>query len=340
MIIAVQPDNYGPNDASSPIWIRLLQEAGFEVRQVDVYRADILDQLKGCDGFMWRWAHFGGMGRIARRLLPVIENCLKIPVYPDQKTCWHYDDKIAQAYLFEALGVPCPKTWLWFNFEAAVEWAASASYPMVLKLSGGAGSVNVKLVINYEEALVWIGRLFSQRVTSLEETQFQPHTVSQRLKRAAKTLLTGEKPIYCDNGFEPQSGYAYFQEFLPNNDFDTRVTVIGNRAFAFRRFNRADDFRASGSGKINYDHREIDTKFISLAFDVSNKLQAQSCAIDGLYRDGEPVVGEVSYTYASWAVHECPGHWDNDLNWHEGRMWPEEAQIEDYIKIFHYKHAE
>ena len=32
--------------------------------------------------------------------------------------------------------------------------------------------------------------------------------------------------------------YIYFQEFIPGNEFDTRVTVIGDRAFAFRRMNR------------------------------------------------------------------------------------------------------
>lgn len=47
--------------------------------------------------------------------------------------------------------------------------------------------------------------------------------------------------------------YILFQEYLPDNEFDTRVTVIGNRAFAFRRFNRKKDFKASGSGEIDYD---------------------------------------------------------------------------------------
>ena len=35
------------------------------------------------------------------RLLPVIEKELGLVVYPDQNTCWHYDDKIAQYYLLK-----------------------------------------------------------------------------------------------------------------------------------------------------------------------------------------------------------------------------------------------
>ena len=61
-------------------------------------------------------------------------------------------------------------------------------------------------------------------------------------------------------------------------------------------------------------------------------LTCKAAAIDsGLWRGAKPVVGEVSYTYASWAVHACPGHWDADLNWHEGQMWPEEAQVAEFL---------
>ena len=43
--------------------------------------------------------------------------------------------------------------------------------------------------------------------------------------------------------------YVYFQKFLPNNKYDIRIVVIGDRAFGFIRYNRENDFRASGSGK-------------------------------------------------------------------------------------------
>ena len=33
--------------------------------------------------------------------------------------------------------------------------------------------------------------------------------------------------------WQTEKNYVLFQKFLPNNSFDTRVTVIGNRAFAY-----------------------------------------------------------------------------------------------------------
>ena len=110
MKIAIQPDDYTDPakperiDASSPKWAELLLEAGHEIRWVNVFLPDILDQIKGCHGFMWRWGHAGGMGRIARRLLPILERQLGLALYPDINTCWHYDDKIAQTYILKAAG--------------------------------------------------------------------------------------------------------------------------------------------------------------------------------------------------------------------------------------------
>jgi len=346
LCIAIHPDDYSVSpdkiDAASPRWMAALQEAGHQVRWIDVRRPDILEQLKGCHGFMWRWNHSRGMSRIARRLLPVIERELKLPIYPDQKTCWHYDDKIAQYYLLKSLNLPVPETWVWFDRISALSWAETTRYPTVLKLATGAGSSNVVLARSPHEARQWIERLFSRRLTSLDVGQFALVPWEKRLRAAVRYIVKGRRDVFSDDGYEPQSGYVLFQEFLKNNAFDTRVTVIGKRAFAFRRYNRPNDFRASGSGDFSVTPDAIDERMIRLAFQVATRIMSQSCAIDGLYRGEEPLIGEISYTYVSWAVHECPGHWElvgdpltGSLRWHPGNMWPEEAQIEDFLARLH-----
>lgn len=332
---------------SSPRWAWLLRAAGCEVRWVDVFRADILEQLRGCHGFMWRHGHLADHRQIARRLLPVVEREWRLPVYPDQSTCWHYDDKIAQSYLFHAHDIPAPRTWVWFNREQALAWAAKeARYPLVLKLATGAGSSNVKLISGYYDAAMEICRLFTHGTISLAvepwaEGRWHIAGWGNRVRTALRLLLKGAMPPPppCVHfAWETQKNYALFQEFLAGNDYDTRVTVIGRRAFAFRRFNREGDFRASGSGRLDHDPNKIDERFIRLAFSVADKLRMQSCAIDGLWRGAEPVVCEVTYTYVSRAVYDCPGHWELDgtpeqgqLVWRPGHMWPEEAQIQDFL---------
>lgn len=342
MIVGIQPDDYGPTDSSSPLWSEFLRKAGFTVREVNVYRADILSQLTNCDGFMWRHGHRPQHRQIARRLLPILERELEMVVYPDQNTCWHYDDKIAQAYLFQALGIPHPRTWVWFEEAAVTDWAKDATYPLVFKLWAGAGSTNVRKVVTAADAITLIEQMFDCGMPGGGEQTPNPwSSMRQRLWSAAKLVIRGLPPPSPPPDavfWELHKDYVLFQEFIPNNNYDTRVTVIGNRAFGFRRFNKPNDFRASGSGLLDFDPSGIDQKFIRLAFSTARKLQSVSCAIDGLWRRDEPVVGEVSYTYASWAVEKCPGHWELDgdpetgkLRWVEGHMWPEEAQAADFI---------
>jgi glutathione synthase/RimK-type ligase-like ATP-grasp enzyme len=335
-LVGIQPDDYTPEggreDASSPRWATLLEEAGHRVQWVDVRRADILDQLEGCDGFMWRHGHIAEHRQIARRLLPVLERELGMVVYPDQHTCWHYDDKIIQQYLFRALGVATPQTWVWFDPEKALEWARAASYPLVLKLWTGASSENVKLVQGPDEAELWIRRLFGPGVGSLREAPSVPTPgLYPRLRTAAAIVL---KKRYPRRPVELHKDYVMFQEFIADNPHDTRIVVIGRRAFGFRRLNRDGDFRASGSGKIIYDRQEICMKTVSTAFAIAKRMKLQCVAFDFLQRGDVPLLSEISYTFVPWAIHDCPGHWElegTELQWHAGQMWPEEAQIEDFL---------
>ena len=127
-------------------------------------------------------------------------------------------------------------------------------------------------------------------------------------------------------------GYFYLQDFIPNNTHDTRVTVIGQRAFAFRRKVRANDFRASGSGQIEYDRTAVDPECLRIAFRVAGQLGSQSMAFDFVHTaDRRPLIVEISYGYNSDAVYNAGGFWSADLAWHETPMWPEQAILEDVL---------
>jgi hypothetical protein len=56
-------------------------------------------------------------------------------------------------------------------------------------------------------------------------------------------------------------------------------------------------------------------------------------AYDFLMKDGQPVICELSYGFVSAAVHACQGHWDEQLNWHAGQIWPEKAMMDEFLPV-------
>jgi hypothetical protein len=307
--------------------------AGIATRVVDVYEQDLAGQLRGCDGFMWWFAHLPEIRQTGKRVLLAIEHGMRIATFPDWSTIWHFDDKIAQTYLLDAAGVPMPPTWIFWNRTQALEFARSASYPIVLKLAGGIVSENVRLVRSEAEARFWIEQLFGSGLTQLTGWPVPGFRLRwrRRMGRAVRALL-GRETAPLSRRIELQRGYVLFQQFQPDNAFDTRVTVIGDRAFAFRRFNRPDDFRASGSGRIDWNPDAINRAAVDLAIRTARRLRAQSLAVDVLHApDGSLVINEISYYYEGWAVEACPGHWSSDGRWHAGQMAPADAIFEDFV---------
>lgn len=340
MVIGVHPDHMWGCSFSDK-WKDFLEARGIEVRELNLLAQDFLEQVKGCDGIMWRWFHIQQDKQSARVILNTVESYLDTPVFPAVRTSWHFDDKVAQYYLLSALGAPQPQTWVFWDYDSAMEWAKSAPYPVIFKLSAGAGSSNVLKLKDKTEAEKLIRRMFKEGIFPMTMNEYRARMIPKTRRELKYNLLrpfdavryvsTGIYPRLPEFWWKPEMGYSLFQEFLPGNDFDTRVTVIGDRAFAYRRMNRSNDFRASGSGNFNNDPEKIDLRCISMAFEISRKAGFQTMAYDFLYRDGEPLICEISYTFVDWMVHKCPGHWDPQLNWRAGQMWPEEAQVEDFL---------
>jgi glutathione synthase/RimK-type ligase-like ATP-grasp enzyme len=343
--IAIQPDHVvqpnGVQQSYSDRWIALAAKAGFTVRIVNAWSPDLFEQLRGCDAFMWRFGYRAPERLMAQRVLTSVEHALGIPVFPSWKSAWHFEDKISQYYLLRAAGIPMPNTWLFWDREAARSFVRNASFPLVTKLANGYRSGNVRLLKSADEAEYWVEQLFGPGIWSfgVRPGGSRARRALRRAKAAARTLAGAHAPVPGLHD-ELQRGYFYAQEFLEGNEFDTRVTVIGNRAFAYRRMNRPGDFRASGSGRPNWDASQIDLDMVRLAFLTARRLETQSVAIDAMRKGSERVLGEISYTYVSWMVRDCTGHWvlhgepgTGDLEWVEGHMAPDDAIFEDFIAV-------
>lgn len=321
-------------------WIRYCTERGIEYKIVNCYDSDILNQLKEVDGLLWHWEFMEPNAQlVAKQIITSVEK-MGIRVFPNITTCWHYDDKIGQKYLLEAIQAPLVPSYVFFDKQEAMDWIDKTEFPKVFKLRCGAGSQNVKLVKTKREAKALCEKAFGKGFTAIGGYFRDAKTKARKVKNInqLRNKLSRMSKVIHDisskKHFLPkQRGYIYFQEFLPDNKFDTRITVIGNRAFGYIRKTRPNDFRASGSGQVIYDMDRIDQRCIQIAFRVVSKLKTQSLAFDFIFDQyNEPRITEISYCYISKYVYTCPGYWDDKLNRHEGNIWPEDAILEDLIK--------
>src|SRR5690625_841285 len=193
----------------------------------------------------------------ARKILFALEHA-GVRIFPDFRTGWHFDDKVAQKYLLEAIGAPLVPSYVFYDKEQALTWARSTSYPKVFKLKGGAGSANVKLVRSRKQAERLIrkafGRGFSQfdRWGHLRERIRRYRDGQDGLIGIAKGLGRLVIPTQFSKLQNREKGYGYFQAIIPDNAYDTRVVVVGNKAVAEKRIIRTNDFRASGRASISF----------------------------------------------------------------------------------------
>ena len=109
------------------------------------------------------WPHDHGNyndALFAKQLLYALQMAGK-RVFPDFNTTWHFDDKVGQKYLLEAIGAPLVPSYVFYSKREALEWAKQTSFPKVFKLRGGAGSANVRLVRTRSEAYRLISKAFT-----------------------------------------------------------------------------------------------------------------------------------------------------------------------------------
>ena len=322
-------------------WIKYCQDNDIDYKLVNCYESDIINQLENYDVLMWHWSQEDPKANLfAKQLTFAVEAMGKV-VFPDSKTAWHFDDKVAQKYLFEAVNAPLVPSYVFYSKEEALKWSNRTTFPKVFKLRGGAGSINVKLVRNKKTALKLINKAFSDGFgASGRKELFKNRIWLFKKDKSLKSLigiLKGFIRLFLKTDLERvvgnEKGYCYFQDFIPNNKSDIRIIVIGKKAFAIERMVRDGDFRASGSGIIKYlDNDTIDKGCLSIAFDTSRKIQSQCLAYDFVYDGDKPLIVEISYGFAIEAYDSCPGFWDSNLNWKKGTFVPQNFMIENLMK--------
>jgi glutathione synthase/RimK-type ligase-like ATP-grasp enzyme len=325
-------------ESFSDLWISYCRENRIAYKVVNCYANDIVTQLSDCDALMWHHSHMNSKDVIfAKQLLFACQQS-GMKVFPDFTTQWHFDDKVGQKYLFEAVGAPCVPTYVFYTEENAMNWAKQADFPKVFKLRGGGGSWNVRLVKSRSDAFRIIKRAFGRGFPQYDAIS----NIKERWRKycAGKAVLLdvakGFARLFVQPKYArvmgPERGYVYFQDFIPGQNSDFRLNVIDGHCYACRRYVRRGDFRASGSGLIDYDHAHIPLQLVKLAFDLAEKMNLQSAAFDFIFNHNQPMLLEMSYCFTIDPEDGENGYWTPDMVFHTGYFNPQGWMVDLVVK--------
>jgi glutathione synthase/RimK-type ligase-like ATP-grasp enzyme len=326
---------------------RILIANDIPYKILDPNSNSLFDELKECSHLIFRHSQGDTDLKICDTILTIAHKMYGIKCLPEIEAFWQYEDKIKEYYLLKCLGFPIVETHVFWNIEHADDFLREASFPVVAKLPKGAASSNVVIVSSPEE-----GKLINRQVftTGVRAGRLNNKSNLSSFRKAGLTKYGKASLRYflINTGFIRDKSYfpewqiqkdtILYQKYLPNNSFDQRVVVIGKRAFGARRFVRKNDFRASGSGKDDLDPQKIDPRCIEIAFSISNKLNYSAMAYDFIYdEDKKPLINEFGYCFADRVIQASAGYWDEKLEWHAVKNWPQYYQLSDFLQITNLK---
>lgn len=285
----------------------------YELTYESVYMDDNqwIERIEHFDIVIWKPEFMGVRStQILKEKIYFMQYIMGKKVMPNYETIWHFDSKIAQSYFFKYKKIKTPKTFVSFDYNDVVDSSNKFDYPVVVKESNGAGSSGVRMIKSYKNMIKHVNRRF------IWENLFSRKISSKLFDRF---------------------GQIYVQEFLDNNNSDLRITIIGNKyAYGFWRKNRNGDFRASGSGKIDYK-TEIPLNIMKYCSQISKNNNFDSMAYDILFKGDEFLIVEMSYGYNETAIFNSKGYYELDkdgnvFKFNQGNYWPQELWIKWVIE--------
>lgn len=312
------------------VWIDYCEKNGIEYKAVDLLKTNAIEELKGYDILLWQFAIADYQQMMEARSILYSAKQMGMKVFPDFNDSWHKDDKIAEMYLLQAIKAPIPMSFVYYDIQtlkAAID-NSDIKFPIIFKLKAGSGSNNVKMVKNSRQLLSYARRMFERGYSPSPSVVFKSashiksshnwETVKNKIKRIPEFLRT----LKGYKLYPSERGYVYLQEFIPNDGYDMKVVVCGDKLSGLIRPTRKNDFRASGSGELLYDKAYFSKDIIKSAFETADRMGSKCMGFDYVVdkTTGKGLIVEMCCGFSHTAVMGMNGWFDRDCQWHEGAL--------------------
>lgn len=306
-------------------WIEYCKKNNIDYDMLDIMQEHEIERLREYDAILWHFGNYTYEHMLEARSILNAAAKMGLKVFPNVDESWHFDDKVAEMYALQAVGAPIPKSQVHYSMKALRNALDSGEieFPIVAKLRTGSGSHNVKLIKNRRQLIKYARRMFGRGFKPAPSILYK---TSSNI-RSARNWATFKSKFYRipeffrtlsgAKKFPREKGYVYLQEFIPNDNFDMKVMVLGDKCTGFYRPVRSHDFRASGGGAFVDDPQAVFTEqIVKSAFAAADALGMRCVGFDYVLdkRTGEGRIVEMSYG-CGHEVDGAGGYYNREFNW-------------------------
>jgi len=175
------------------------------------------------------------------------------------------------------------QSWVFGTLEEMENSIDELNFPIVIKTARGAMSKGIYLANNKKELI--------KKVKKISRSKYFLQDIKDKLR-----------PLK-HKGYKTESLYRkkfILQEFIPNLKNDWKVLIFGDNYFIFERPVRKNDFRASGSGQMNYlygSRCKIPDNMLTFARNVFSLMDVPNVSLDVIKRGGNFYITEFQAVY-------------------------------------------
>lgn len=270
-------------------YAKACEECGVEYVILDLLADNWIENISSAkvDGILVREkANISEYKEMYNERLWVINQYLKLPIYPSWHELFLYENKRMYSYFFETHGINTPNTHVFYTKALALEYCKKAQFPIVLKTNGGAGGSGVTIVRNYNKAKRMIDSIFGR---------IDPRLT---LGHCHWAKVGGIVPV-------PKLGmsqrhYVIIQEYI---DIETewRIIKLGDSYAGYKRP------MEKGHGSCELMEYDFPPKtLLSLIKEISDKNRFDSLSLDVIVgKDGKHYLTEMQSLFGCFASHQC-----------------------------------
>ena len=189
------------------------RDLGAPYRLIDLTGPDWIDRLRECqcDAYLvWPSCRHTVWRQIYDERLKIIVDEFGRRIYPTYDELWLYESKRRMHYWMEAHNLPHAKTWVFYSYDQAMEFARTAALPIVAKTDIGAGSSGVRV-----------------------------HRTRSSLLRDVRRVFNRGVVVRAGDLRDRQWGYILLQEYIPNAR-EWRMIRIGDSYFGFEKLRKGE----------------------------------------------------------------------------------------------------